>query len=162
MEPKKLASILERLPQPVMYPLEPGCPCVFYPRGQREDGHAKPAVCCRRDDLAAVVLFEHRCGEGVQHSSVRHVDDPYYVEHPKARNHGAWDYSRGVTYAFLVPAKFTAEHASMWKDLPVEICWAVLQMTNDGIKPSEIAGQLRIEGVTRERVQEIIQIAASL
>jgi hypothetical protein len=138
-------------PTPILFPLDPGNPCLYWPHGKR-DGDPAVALMTRRDNHAMIDLLELRPGECYSHRSVRHADDPIFRTNPNAaRLTGVWDYCCGLAYEFFVPGR-----AEPYNDIPREVVAVILHMANLDFSPSKIAGTLAISGLKAEKIVEIL------
>lgn len=148
--------------RPVLFPLNVSDPCMFWPRGQRV-GDPKPCLMLHRENNDVVSLIELRHGQCVQHEHVRHVDDPYFVDHPNARHSamsggGAWDYSPGLVYRYFVPGKPKNMACFQELALPMEWVQLALHLANEGWEPGKIATELSQKGFTKDRISEILEV----
>jgi hypothetical protein len=140
----------------VKFPLFASNPCLFYPTGLRDAGDARPCFMFKRNNHDIVDLIEICPGMNYLHQSVRHVDDPFFLERPGHRRAigdpntqgGAWDYSEGVAYTFLLPGQLPR--------FPEEIVQRVLDMHYEKKSPSEIAAAVVAKGLNAEVVSRII------
>jgi hypothetical protein len=146
------------LPQPILFPLEVGMPCLFWSRGERL-GDPRPAIMIQRSGLDFVTLAGIRPGMTSLHANVRHVDDPYLQSHPLARratgaessNGGAWDYVPDMRYEFFVPAR-----AVTIDGVELEFAQLILHLANLGWSPDLMAGTIRRKGLSKDLIEQVL------
>jgi hypothetical protein len=141
-----------------LFPLGVNNPVLFWPRGVRV-GDPRPGVMLRRENDDSVLILEFRAGQNVERPCVRHVDDPYFIDHPRARESsqsggGAWDYVPGHKYTWYVPAQ--VRDVELFEGLSLEVAQGIMHMANLGHPPEFIATTFSKKGFNKERIAEFL------
>lgn len=132
---------------------------LWYPHASKDNGPTVADVTAIYNNGSVdLTLVPPRGGECRHVRSVRHVEDPALVSHPNFKvKSGGWDWVEGLVYRPLVvldPEK--GELLAKDAELGDEMTSKVLELAELGMDPAEIAKELKIKGLTKDRAKEII------
>lgn len=131
---------------------------LWYPHASKDNGPTVADVTAIYNNGSVdLTLVPPRGGECRHVRSVRHVEDPALVSHPNFKvKSGGWDWVEGLV-PVMVGGCRVGKSLNVASDEPQgEMTSKVLELAELGMDPAEIAKELKIKGLTKDRAKEII------
>ena len=126
---------------------------LWYPHAdKRNDPTVADVTDVHPNGTVDLTFVPPRGGECRHGRGIRHITDPLLTEHPEAkRSKGGWDWVAGLVAP--APQEEKPQEEKSATAFPVE---EILKLHESGAKPGEIALKLNAKGLTKNRVQQIL------